>query len=168
MSSFDPRPPPSPEPPRHGQRSPVRFLPPFALIGVIVVLVVIISGVHNTPTTTSTVNPFALQPTRHPAAHHSVTRPRSRTSPTSTSGGAGLTSTTTPGAATDTAGTGTSTTSTSTTETGTTTSGTYTIASGDTFAAVSATTGVPLRTIEKLNPGVSSSALTVGQVIKLK
>jgi LysM repeat protein len=44
----------------------------------------------------------------------------------------------------------------------------YTVASGDTFGSISAKTGVPIAEIERLNPGVSSNALRVGQKLRVK
>lgn len=45
---------------------------------------------------------------------------------------------------------------------------TYTVASGDTFGSISAKTGVPVAEIERLNPGVSSNSLQVGQKLRVK
>lgn len=44
---------------------------------------------------------------------------------------------------------------------------TYTVQPGDTLGAISEKTGVPLTTIQDLNPQVDSNALTTGQKIKL-
>ena len=57
-----------------------------------------------------------------------------------------------------------------TTKRGTTTLGGqfYTVASGDTFGSISAKTGVPIAQIERLNPGVSTNALQVGQRLRVK
>jgi len=44
----------------------------------------------------------------------------------------------------------------------------YTVGSGDTFGSISAKTGVPIAELERLNPGVSSNALQVGQRLRVK
>ena len=44
----------------------------------------------------------------------------------------------------------------------------YTVGSGDTFGAIAAKTGVSVAQIERLNPGVSSNALHVGQKLRVK
>ncbi|MDX6442305.1 MAG: hypothetical protein QOE43_2034 [Gaiellaceae bacterium] len=44
----------------------------------------------------------------------------------------------------------------------------YTVAGGDTFGSISAKTGVPIAQIERLNPGVSTNALQVGQKLRVK
>ncbi len=44
----------------------------------------------------------------------------------------------------------------------------YTVAAGDTFGSISAKTGVPIAEIERLNPGVSTNALQVGQKLRVK
>lgn len=44
----------------------------------------------------------------------------------------------------------------------------YRVRSGDSLSVISARTGVPLPTLESLNPGVSSSNLQVGQRLKLR
>jgi LysM repeat protein len=44
----------------------------------------------------------------------------------------------------------------------------YTVESGDTFGSISAKTGVPISTLERLNPGVSSNSLQVGQRLRVK
>jgi LysM repeat protein len=44
----------------------------------------------------------------------------------------------------------------------------YTVESGDTFGSISARTGVDIAQLERLNPGVSSNALHVGQKIRVK
>lgn len=44
----------------------------------------------------------------------------------------------------------------------------YTVGSGDTFGSISAKTGVPIATLEELNPGVSSNSLQVGQKLRVK
>lgn len=44
----------------------------------------------------------------------------------------------------------------------------YTVQAGDTFGVISSKTGVPVATIEQLNPNVSSSMLTIGQRIRVK
>jgi LysM repeat protein len=62
--------------------------------------------------------------------------------------------------------------STSTTKSSTKTTSTrsryYTVRSGDSLSVISARTGVPLPTLESLNPGVSSSSLQVGQRLRLR
>ena len=44
----------------------------------------------------------------------------------------------------------------------------YTVVAGDTFAAISAKTGVPVARIEELNPEVQSTSLVIGQKIRLR
>jgi LysM repeat protein len=44
----------------------------------------------------------------------------------------------------------------------------YTVAAGDTFGSISAKTGVPITQIERLNPGVSTNSLQVGQKLRVK
>ena len=45
---------------------------------------------------------------------------------------------------------------------------TYTVQVGDTLGGIASKTGVPLQTIEELNPDVDPHAMTAGQEIKLK
>jgi LysM repeat protein len=45
---------------------------------------------------------------------------------------------------------------------------TYTVKSGDTLGAISGDTGVPVETIEELNPELDPQALVTGQKIKLR
>jgi LysM repeat protein len=56
------------------------------------------------------------------------------------------------------------------TRTGTTKRGArfYTVERGDTFGSISAKTGVAVSQIERLNPGVSPTALHVGQRLRVK
>jgi LysM repeat protein len=134
---------------RGNRRGPGRFLAPLALIVVIVAMIVIITrasaGSTSSPTQAPAPAPVTTQ--ANPVSRTSTRAQTSTQSATATS-------------------TSSSTTTTTTTVTGT--GGTYTIASGDTFSVISEKTGVPISTLEALNPGVSSSALTVGEVIKLK
>lgn len=44
----------------------------------------------------------------------------------------------------------------------------YKVRSGDSLSVISARTGVPLPTLETLNPGVSSGNLQVGQRLRLR
>lgn len=44
----------------------------------------------------------------------------------------------------------------------------YKVRSGDSLSVISARTGVPLPTLEALNPGVSSGNLQVGQRLRLR
>jgi LysM repeat protein len=44
----------------------------------------------------------------------------------------------------------------------------YTVQKGDTFTTIAAKSGTTVAQIEQLNPGVSSSALSVGQQIRVK
>jgi len=46
--------------------------------------------------------------------------------------------------------------------------GFYTVQTGDTFNAIAAKTGVSVSELERLNPGVSSNALQVGQKLRVK
>ncbi len=138
-----------PERNREPGRGPGRFLAPLALIAVVVAVIVIVAS----------------------AGGSSRSSPAPITVETSTTSGGSRPATSTRGATSTKGGTSRTTVTTSTTGTstaGTSTVGTYTIQSGDTFGVISSKTGVSVATIEKLNPGVSSTSLTVGQVIKLK
>jgi LysM repeat protein len=44
----------------------------------------------------------------------------------------------------------------------------YTVQTGDTFGSISAKTGVGVSELERLNPGVSSNALQIGQKLRVK
>ncbi|HEX4525943.1 MAG TPA: LysM peptidoglycan-binding domain-containing protein [Gaiellaceae bacterium] len=44
----------------------------------------------------------------------------------------------------------------------------WTVAAGDTFGVISAKSGVPVATIERLNPNVHSTSLFIGEKIRLK
>jgi LysM repeat protein len=44
----------------------------------------------------------------------------------------------------------------------------WTVRAGDTFGVISAQTGVPVATIEQLNPNVSSTSLFIGEKIRIK
>jgi LysM repeat protein len=44
----------------------------------------------------------------------------------------------------------------------------YTVVSGDTFGAIAAKTGISVAQLERLNPGVNSTALQVGQRLRVK
>lgn len=44
----------------------------------------------------------------------------------------------------------------------------WTVRAGDTFAVISAKTGVPVATIEQLNPSVKSTSLFIGQKLRIK
>jgi LysM repeat protein len=44
----------------------------------------------------------------------------------------------------------------------------YTVQAGDTFGSISAKTGVSVSELERLNPGVSSNSLQVGQRLRVK
>jgi LysM repeat protein len=59
---------------------------------------------------------------------------------------------------------------TTSTRRGTTTAGRrfYTVQSGDTFGAIAAKTGISVSELQRLNPGVSSNALRVGQKLRVK
>jgi LysM repeat protein len=46
--------------------------------------------------------------------------------------------------------------------------GYYTVQTGDTFSSISARTGVSIVDLERLNPGISSNALQVGQKLRVK
>jgi LysM repeat protein len=43
-----------------------------------------------------------------------------------------------------------------------------TVQSGDTFGSIAAANGTTVQRLEELNPGISSTALTVGQKIRVK
>ena len=60
---------------------------------------------------------------------------------------------------------------TTTTKGGTTTASTqkfWTVQAGDTFGVISTKTGVPVATIERLNPNASSTTLFIGEKIRLR
>lgn len=44
----------------------------------------------------------------------------------------------------------------------------WTVVAGDTFAVISSKTGVPVATIEELNPNVKSTSLFIGEKIRLR
>jgi LysM repeat protein len=44
----------------------------------------------------------------------------------------------------------------------------WTVKAGDTFAVISAKTGVPVATIERLNPNVKSTSLFIGERLRLR
>lgn len=44
----------------------------------------------------------------------------------------------------------------------------WTVQAGDTFGVISAKSGVPVATIEQLNPSVKSTSLFIGQKLKLR
>jgi hypothetical protein len=44
----------------------------------------------------------------------------------------------------------------------------YTVQRGDTFGSISAKTGASIAVLERLNPGVSSNTLQVGQKLRVK
>ena len=44
----------------------------------------------------------------------------------------------------------------------------WTVAAGDTFGVISTKSGVPVATIERLNPNVHSTSLFIGEKIRLK
>jgi LysM repeat protein len=45
---------------------------------------------------------------------------------------------------------------------------TYTVRAGDTLSSISAKTGVPLPTLETLNPNINPNALQTGQRLRLR
>uniref|UniRef100_A0A6J5ZSG8 Unannotated protein n=1 Tax=freshwater metagenome TaxID=449393 RepID=A0A6J5ZSG8_9ZZZZ len=49
-----------------------------------------------------------------------------------------------------------------------TTASTYTVRSGDTLSSISIETGIPLATIQELNPDIDTQALQPGQKLQLK
>ncbi|HZT90697.1 MAG TPA: LysM domain-containing protein [Gaiellaceae bacterium] len=44
----------------------------------------------------------------------------------------------------------------------------WTVRAGDTFGTISAKTGVPVTTIERLNPRASSTTLTIGEKVRIR
>ena len=44
----------------------------------------------------------------------------------------------------------------------------WTVQGGDTFGVISSKSGVPVATLERLNPGVSSTSLFIGEKIRLR
>jgi LysM repeat protein len=80
-------------------------------------------------------------------------------------------STTTTGAVRTTTAKGTTTTRRRSTTTRTTTAAGprfWTVKAGDTFAVISTKTGVPVATIERLNPNVKSTSLFIGERLRLR
>jgi LysM repeat protein len=61
-----------------------------------------------------------------------------------------------------------STTAKGTTTTQTVTKQLWTVAAGDTFGVISSKSGVPVATIEQLNPNVHSTSLFIGEKIRLR
>jgi LysM repeat protein len=59
-------------------------------------------------------------------------------------------------------------TTTGTTTTRTVTKRFWTVAAGDTFGVISSKSGVPVATIEQLNPNVHSTSLFIGEKIRLR
>ena len=55
-----------------------------------------------------------------------------------------------------------------TTTTPTDAQGFWTVQAGDTFGVISSKTGVPVATIEQLNPNVKSTSLFIGEKIRIK
>jgi LysM repeat protein len=43
----------------------------------------------------------------------------------------------------------------------------WTVEAGDSFGVISTKTGVPVGTLERLNPGVSSTSLVIGQKVRI-
>lgn len=60
------------------------------------------------------------------------------------------------------------TTPTTTAKTKTTTKRFWTVQAGDTFGVISSKSGVPVATIEQLNPNVKSTSLFIGEKIRLR
>jgi LysM repeat protein len=54
------------------------------------------------------------------------------------------------------------------TTTGSSTPRFWTVQAGDTFGVISTKSGVPVATIQKLNPNVKSTSLFIGQKLKLR
>lgn len=44
----------------------------------------------------------------------------------------------------------------------------WTVRAGDTFGVISRATGVSIATIEQLNPGLSSTSLTIGEKVRIR
>ena len=44
----------------------------------------------------------------------------------------------------------------------------WTVRAGDTFSVISRASGVPVATIEQLNPGLSSTSLTIGEKVRIR
>ena len=44
----------------------------------------------------------------------------------------------------------------------------WTVQAGDTFGVISSRSGVPVATIEQLNPGISSTSLVIGQKVRIR
>lgn len=115
------------------RRSPARFLPPLALIAVLVAFMAIIGGSGD-------------------------------------NGGNDREEPTTSAAQTSTAssGTGSATTKTTARKKARAKAKTYTVQVGDTLGGIASKTGVPLATIEELNPDVDPHSMVAGQKIKLE
>lgn len=153
--------------PGRPHRGPARFLAPLALAATVLVVYLIVSGNERSGSGTTTGGPAPVHHHGGSAAgqHHGGSAAgqhqggsAGRATATSTTGTTGTTGT----------GTGTSTSAT----TGTSTTGPdakfYVVEPGDTMEVISEKTHVPLATIEALNPGVSSNAMTVGQRLRIR
>jgi len=44
----------------------------------------------------------------------------------------------------------------------------WTVGAGDTFGVIASKSGVPVRTIEQLNPGVKSTSLFIGEKLRIR
>ncbi len=44
----------------------------------------------------------------------------------------------------------------------------WTVRAGDTFSVIASASGVPVATIEQLNPGLSSTSLTIGEKVRIR
>lgn len=121
-------------------RSPARFLAPLALIAVVVVFLAIVSGSGGGGGSSSSAS--------------STTTPTSTTTSSKKSAAAAAKANARAkrkAAAKKAAG-----------------SRFYVVQTGDTLGAIAAKTGVPLATIQSLNPAVDPHAMTTGQKIRLK
>lgn len=156
------------------RRGPSRFLAPLALAATIFVAYLIVSGNEQsgsqTATHSSTATPHhggsgsdgAKQHTSHGGDKTKQGSGHSKHGTSPAGGSTGGPSTT---AATTTSTTGTTTTAASTSGPG---AKFYVVQSGDTMGIISVKTHVPLATIEALNPGVSSNAMSVGQRLRIR
>ena len=162
------------------RRGPSRFLAPLALAATIFVVYLIVSGNEQsgsqTTTHSSTATPHHGGSGSGSASGSDGAKQHTSHGQDKTKQGSGHSKHGTSPAGESTGGTSTTaattTSTTETTTTGTSTSGPgakfYVVQSGDTMGIISVKTHVPLATIEALNPGVSSNAMSVGQRLRIR
>jgi LysM repeat protein len=120
------------------RRSPGRFLAPLALLAALAAVALVVNSATGGEDEGGS------------GSSGSTTATSEQRTTTATSGGSS-------------AGTRTTTTAPSTAP-GTT----YTVKSGDTLGSIAETAGVPIETLQELNPGVDPQSLSVGQRLRLR